>query len=104
MLHYTVQTKTCRQAIICSYFGEENEVKCNRCDVCLEENKKLHHTEDFKNAKDFILKNTTENWTSMETLLPKNAHFENQLYREVIRFLLDEKMLLVNNKNELKSV
>ena len=40
----------------------------------------------------------------MENLLPKNAHFENQLYKEVIRFLLDEKLLLVNNKNEQKSV
>ena len=55
-------------------------------------------------AKDFILKNTEENWIPMENLLPKNAHFENQLYKEVIRFLLDEKLLLVNNKNELKSV
>ena len=104
MLYYTEQSKTCRQAIICPYFGEENEIKCNRCDVCLEENKMLHHTLDFKNAKDFILKNTEENWIPMENLLPKNAHFENQLYKEVIRFLLDEKLLLVNNKNELKSV
>ena len=102
ILHYAEQNKLCRQAVICSYFGEENEVKCNRCDICLEENKKMHHTEDFKHAKEFILNSTAENWIPMENLLPKNAHFENQLYREVIRFLLDEQFLTVNSKNELK--
>lgn len=102
ILHYAEQNKLCRQAVICSYFGEENEVKCNRCDICLEENKKMHHTEDFKQAKEFILNSTAENWIPMENLLPKNAHFENQLYREVIRFLLDEQFLTVNSKNELK--
>lgn len=104
ILHFVKQDKKCRQSIICSYFGENNVVNCNRCDVCLEANKKLYRTEDFKTAKDFILKNTANNWISMESLLPKHAHFETQLYKEVIRFLLDEKMLLLNNKNELKRV
>jgi ATP-dependent DNA helicase RecQ len=102
ILHYAEQNKLCRQAVICSYFGEQKSVRCNRCDICLEENKKMHHTEDFKQAKEFILNSTAENWIPMENLLPKNAHFENQLYREVIRFLLDEQFLTVNSKNELK--
>ncbi|MFN8284188.1 MAG: ATP-dependent DNA helicase RecQ [Chitinophagales bacterium] len=101
IINYTQQDKICRQAIICSYFGESNTVRCNRCDVCLEENKKLHHSEDFKHAKEFILKSTAENWMPMDALLPK-AHFENLLYKEVVRFLLDEKLVIVNNKNELK--
>lgn len=105
MLDFTEQKKVCRQTYICNYFGEKNAPACKRCDVCLEEKKKVEFDEDFILAKRTILEKTDKiNWTKAEDILPKNAHFAKQLYKDVIRFLLDEKMLITNNKNELKKM
>lgn len=104
MLHYLEQQSTCRQRVICQYFGETDADKCGRCDICLEEKKKAELQEDFNHAKSYILQKTKDSWVKSEDLLPENAHFAQQLYKEVIRFLLDEKLLLINDKNELKSV
>ena len=89
---------------MCTYFGETDAKACGRCDICLEEKKKQDADEDFKNAKSYILQKTKNTWVKTEDLLPENAHFAKQLYKEVIRFLLDEKKLMTNDKNELKSV
>jgi ATP-dependent DNA helicase RecQ len=105
MLDFTEQQKVCRQIYICNYFGEKNAHACKRCDVCVGEKKKIELDEDFIIAKRAILEKLDKNkWSKVEDILPKNAHFARQLYKEVIRFLLDEKMLVTNNKNELKRV
>ena len=105
MLDFVEQKKVCRQTYICNYFGEKKAPACKRCDVCLEEKKKVEFDEDFLLAKRTILeKIDAEKWIKTEDILPENAHFAKQLYKDVIRFLLDEKMLQVNNKNELKRV
>ena len=105
MLDFTEQQKVCRQIFICNYFGEQNAFACKRCDVCLGEKKKIELDEDFIIAKRTILDKLDRNkWSKVEDILPENAHFARQLYKDVIRFLLDEKMLVTNNKNELKRV
>ena len=60
--------------------------------------------EEFKKIKEYILLKTNDNWVKIDDILPKNAHFTLQLYKEVIRFMLDEKLLQTNEKNEIKSV
>nr|HPN18706.1 RecQ family zinc-binding domain-containing protein [Chitinophagales bacterium] len=102
MLEFVTQKKQCRQVFICNYFDEKEISKCGRCDICLEEKKKLEFSEDFKMAKEDILQKTNNTWISIEDILPKNAHFAKQLYKDVIRFMLDEKMLMANEKNEIK--
>jgi hypothetical protein len=39
----------------------------------------------------------------VDDLLPE-AHYGRQLYKEVIRFLLDEKILTINERNEIKGM
>lgn len=104
MLHFVQQKDKCRQVLICNYFDEIDVVNCERCDVCIEEKKKSDFNEDFKLAKDDILQKTNNTWISIDDILPKNAHFAQILYKDVIRFLLDEKILMTNEKNELKKV
>jgi ATP-dependent DNA helicase RecQ len=104
MIYFVEQSKICRQTIICNYFGEKDVEKCGKCDICLEEKKKLEANEEFKKIKEYILLKTNDNWVKIDDILPKNAHFTLQLYKEVIRFMLDEKLLQTNEKNEIKSV
>ena len=104
MIYFIEQDTICRQIVISSYFGEKDATACKRCDVCLETKKKLELNEDFKNAKSYILQKSKDNWVKLDDILPENAHFAKQLYKDVIRFLLDEKKLITNDKNELRSV
>ncbi|MDB5226038.1 MAG: ATP-dependent helicase RecQ [Bacteroidota bacterium] len=102
IINFVQQKTICRQVSMCNYFGETDVQKCRRCDVCLEEKKKLELNKDFQTAKNDILQKTAAVWTPAEKLLPENAHFAKELYKDVIRFLLDEKLLIANEKNELK--
>ncbi len=102
MIHFVEQDKECRQKVICNYFGEEDAEDCGKCDMCLEKKRKLQQQADFKEAKMYIAERTKDNWVHADDLLPKNAHFARQLYKDVIRFMLDEKILISNEKNELK--
>lgn len=102
MLNFVEQKNICRQVLICNYFEETEVETCGRCDICLEAKKKSEFNEDFNAAKVDVLQKTSDAWLNINDLLPKNAHFAKQLYKDVIRFLLDEKLLIINNKNELK--
>jgi ATP-dependent DNA helicase RecQ len=104
MINFIEQRSICRQIVFCKYFGEINAEPCGRCDICLEHKKRQELNADFAIAKELILNKTKNGWMKTEDLLPENAHFARQLYKEVIRFLLDEKKLITNDKNELKSV
>lgn len=104
IIQYAEQHSECRQQIICHYFGEEEVVNCGKCDVCLEKKITSLGNLQFQKARKDILEKVQFNWVSTDTVLPENAHFVKQIYKEVIRFLLDEKVLMMNDKNELKRV
>lgn len=104
MVNFTEQNKKCRQQIICNYFGESTTIECGKCDICMEKKKKETASEEFKTAKEYILQNASDKWVKIDDLLPKNAHFTAKLYKDVIRFLVDEQRLQINEKNEVKSV
>jgi ATP-dependent DNA helicase RecQ len=102
MVRFAVQDRECRQQYIARYFGEMSVERCRRCDICIEETRRMKANKDFKAAKDDVL-NKAQQWISSEKIFPENGHFAKQLYKEVIRFLLDEKLLLLNERNELKT-
>lgn len=104
MINFVEQKQICRQQVICTYFGEVETEKCGRCDICVADKKRKEFSAEFIESKNHILELVKNDWVKMENVLPQNAHFKTQLYKEVIRFLLDEKLLLLNDKNELKSV
>lgn len=104
MLNYAEQSADCRQVLICSYFGEKKLVPCGKCDICLEKKRKLEQDANFRQAKKDLLEKTNSEWKKIDDLLPQNAHFAAALYKEVIRFLLDEKLIVMNDQNELKRV
>lgn len=104
IIRLTEETVTCRQVIICTYFGENNIENCGVCDNCIKEKKEREAKHTFELIKQDILNKTKNNWVQSEEILPSEAHFSAQQYKDVIRFLLDENILQLNDKNELKSV
>jgi len=49
VLHYAESTHRCRSQLLLSYFGESGAYRCDHCDVCLEENKTVLHTDEYEN-------------------------------------------------------
>lgn len=103
IIGYTENNTTCRQRIICNYFDDTEVLDCNRCDICIENKKKLERNSAYINIKQDILQQTKNDWVKISDILPKNMHFTAELYKDVIRILMDEKVLIVNDKNEIKS-
>lgn len=103
IIEYVTQQNVCRQIVICSYFGENDVAACTTCDICIENKKKNELHENFELAKNKILDKLDKlNWLHNDIVLPKKAHFAKQTYKEAIRFLLDEKLIEINEKNELR--
>jgi ATP-dependent DNA helicase RecQ len=75
MLNYVEQSTDCRQVLICSYFGEKKVVPCGKCDICLENRRKLEQDANFSQAKKELLEKTDNDWIKVDDLLPQNAHF-----------------------------
>ena len=48
VINYAESKKKCRNQILLAYFGETNSYNCNQCDICLEENKKTLHVDEFE--------------------------------------------------------
>lgn len=48
VLNYAGSTHKCRSQLLLSYFGENNTERCNQCDVCMEENKTILHTDEYE--------------------------------------------------------
>ncbi|MCB9032764.1 MAG: RecQ family ATP-dependent DNA helicase [Chitinophagales bacterium] len=100
IINYTENTAICRQKIICTYFGDEIN-DCGQCDVCLEKKYNAQKTEKLKEIKKNILSISTDVWININDIIPKK-HFEKHDYELVIRELLDEQILIMNEKNEIK--
>lgn len=102
MLGFIQQDKQCRQQYVAAYFGEKEPVQCGRCDICIEAKTKKATKAAFDKVKKHILQQAGGQWMKLEHLLPGQEHFGKQLYKDVIRFLLDEKMLELNDRNEIR--
>lgn len=48
VLNYADSKHKCRSQLLLSYFGENDTERCNQCDVCMEENKIILHTDEFE--------------------------------------------------------
>jgi ATP-dependent DNA helicase RecQ len=104
MLNYTEQDKICRQVVVCAYFYEKEVPPCGKCDVCLDQKNKLDTDKNFEIIKQDILGKTKNTFIPIEKIIPENAFYKKEQYKKVIRFMLDERMLMMNEQNEIKAV
>jgi len=90
--------------MFCRYFGEAEAIPCGQCDVCLEKKKQPEYLQSLVEAQNDILQKVGSSWIKMVDLLPQDAYFKAEIYKDAIRMLLDEKQLEMNDKNELKKL
>ena len=86
MIDYAYNTDSCRELKILKYFGEETDIECNNCDICIEHKKASPSDEELANGIFYVLslKSRTLNEIT-ETL-----SFPAKDVTEMVRYLLDE--------------
>ena len=99
VITYTENNTVCRTQRLLSYFGEENNFKCGKCDVCVERRKIDLSDLDFENIqtkiKDLLLKKES---TSIEIINGINNSREKKILK-VLKWLSDNgKVKLTENK------
>ncbi len=86
MIDY-LEMDSCRSRLICSYFGEELESDCGKCDSCLKEEKEWSFDEIEHQLKGLLL--TEEELTEGE-VMNSLSQFEEGHIRIVINWMLDD--------------
>ncbi len=77
--------KNCRQILIASYFGQNDNDLCGKCDVC--RNKKRSLGESLNRVSEVLGNEFTKDYSSFEEIL--NTLGTDPIYLEALRFIMD---------------
>lgn len=101
VIHYAGSTHKCRSQLLLAYFGETNTKRCNQCDVCLEENKKILHTDEFDNISRQVKELLAVHPMQLTTLVNSVTEGNEDKRLRTIQWLLDNEQLKYDDNNQL---
>lgn len=101
VIHYADSNHKCRNQILLAYFGETNTHRCNQCDVCLEENKKILHTDEFENISRQIKELLAVHPMQLESLVNSITEGNEEKRLRTIQWLMDNELLKYDDENRL---
>ncbi|MES2591848.1 MAG: ATP-dependent DNA helicase RecQ [Bacteroidota bacterium] len=101
VIHYADSNHKCRNQILLAYFGETNTHRCNQCDVCLEENKKVLHTDEFENISRQIKELLAVHPMQLENLVNSITEGNEEKRIRTIQWLMDNEQLKYDDENRL---
>ncbi len=101
VIHYAGSTHKCRSQLLLAYFGETDTERCNQCDVCLEENKKTLHADEFETISNQIKELLSIHSLSLENLVNSLTEGNEEKRIKTIRWLLDNEELKYDDENKL---
>ena len=93
MISYVKNQYRCRSSFLLNYFGEENQIRCKICDVCLERNRLDISDSEFEKIAKSIENLITENPLSTDDIILKIVEFREDKMIHVIQFLHDNGQL-----------
>ncbi len=101
MLDFVQSNTACKFQMIMKYFGEITAKTCGKCDFCLTTLKKKG-TKEFDELKNTILHELTEKGIiDPVEFVARFDSLSRKYIQEVIRFLLEEEMIHMNQAGEL---
>ncbi|MBP6624317.1 MAG: RecQ family ATP-dependent DNA helicase [Chitinophagaceae bacterium] len=101
MLNFVQSNSACKFQQLMQYFGENSQKKCGKCDFCLSSLKKKG-AKEFDDLKNTILQELKErNFIDQTEFVARYDTISRQYVQEVIRFMLEEGMIRMNDVGEL---
>lgn len=96
MNDYATRTDVCRSRMLLMYLGEKNVKDCGRCDVCLARKKKGVSNASFDQIRLQVVEVLAEHDSTVSAIIEKLSQYESSEVASVIRFLLDQRVLLLD--------
>lgn len=92
LIQYASQERRCRSLVLQEYFGEDSEIKCGVCDICLKQ-KKQTVSQDSTSLQEQILALIASGNHELELLTPKISGTSQENILNRIREMIDSGLL-----------
>lgn len=101
VLNYTDSTHKCRSQLLLAYFGEIETEVCGQCDVCLEEKRKVLHTDEYENISNQIKQLLSVHPMELKMLINSITDVHEDKIIHTIQLMVDNEQLKYNEQNLL---
>lgn len=101
VLNYTESTHKCRSQLLLAYFGEIETEVCGQCDVCLEEKRKVLHTDEYENISNQIKQLLNVHPMELKMLINSITDVHEDKIIHTIQLMVDNEQLKYNEQNLL---
>lgn len=101
VIQYADSKHKCRSQLLLAYFDETNSQRCNQCDVCIEENKKMLYNDEFERISQQIKELIAMHPLPLNQLVNQLTEGNEEKRLKTIQWLIDNEQLKYNNENLL---
>ena len=100
IIHYASSGHKCRSQLLLQYFGENESVRCGKCDVCMERNELNVSKYEFDTIADQVKKSLLEPCFYEELLAKIEGKPENVI--KIVRWLLENEKIIYRVDNRME--
>ncbi|MDP2339029.1 MAG: RecQ family ATP-dependent DNA helicase [Bacteroidota bacterium] len=100
VIHYASSGHKCRSQLLLQYFGEQESVRCGKCDVCMERNELNISKYEFDTISEQIKKVLLEPCFQEELLARIEGKPENSV--KIVRWLLENEKIVYRVDNRME--
>jgi ATP-dependent DNA helicase RecQ len=101
VINYSDGSHKCRSQLLLAYFGETDTYPCNQCDVCLDANKKVLHTDEFENISAQIKELLAVHPMLLAKLVDAVTDNQEDKIIHTIQWLIDNEQIKYDKDNQL---
>ncbi|MDH3381880.1 MAG: RecQ family zinc-binding domain-containing protein, partial [Flavobacteriaceae bacterium] len=100
IVQFLKNNTVCRNQQLLHYFGEENPIKCNICEVCLNEKAKINKisTKEIESQLLEILQNQAKSINELLDII----EVERKLLLDILQLLIERDIISLNLQNKFQ--
>ena len=101
VIQYASNQYQCRSHVLQNYFGEEDNKRCGKCDVCLERNKLNINDQEFEVIMLAIQNLISQNPMHVDDIIMAIVEYREDKMVTVLQFLSDNGQIAMNDEQKL---